>query len=384
MMKVFTLLALWCTTLLSAPLYNILDIDSTIIMHNETEQMQGNSTADEPLPKERNSYSSLYAQLRVDYDVTEDIFLSVGGKANGVLLENTYTTPQYVRGKMTSDTLNRALLSEASINYDNGTLALVAGRQSVDYDWLLGSIDGILAMAGSDEDMSLRLFWFQDYTVLQYNYYVRIKNINENNGMYGAIAKVNYTPFDLSFFSYYVEDLRHIFGGHLNLIYDYFGINISYSEARALSLASYDYDESFFNTSLEFLYRRHYIEVGFSQTGKNGLLAMIQMGSFMFGQFYLTNQVDRENATNGFIKYIYANRQWRVECIGGITRYDNNFVHVEEGLRSYELDLYLKYKINAALSADMGVMFMDVDEKDPLQVDQNLVMLNLVYSYEKY
>ncbi len=383
-MKFLTLWALWCCTALLSASLDMLDVESTVIMHNESEQMSGSSHIDEALPQERNSYSSLYANLRADYDVTEDIFLSVGGNANMVLLESTYTTPQYLRGKMNSDTLNRALLSEASVNYDNGTLALIAGRQSVDYDWLLGSIDGVLAMAGSDEDMSLRLFWFQDYNILQYNYYARIKNINENRGMYGAIAKMNYSPFDLSLFSYYVEDLRHIFGGHFSLIYDNFGINISYSEARALHLASYDYDESFFNASLEFLYRRHYMEVGFSQTGKNGLLAMVQMGSFMFGQFYLSNQVDRENALNGFIKYIYANRQWRIECIGGATRYDNNFVRAEEGLRSYEVDFYLKYKINAALSADMGIMVMDVDANDPLQVDQNLVMLNLVYSYENY
>ena len=383
MIKLFFLPLLCCTALLSDSLLDGFDIESTIIVHSESEQMQGNH-ADEPLPKERNSYSSLYAQLRMDYDITEDLFLSVGAKANRVLVEDTYTTPQYIRGKMNSDTLNRAILSEASVNYDNGVLALIAGRQSVDYDWLLGSIDGILAMAGSDDQMSLRLFWFQDYNILQYNYYARVEDINENKGMYGAIAKLNKTPVDLSVFSYYVEDLRHIFGGHFNLIDDRFGVNISYSEARALSLASYDYDESFLNMSVEFLYRQHYLETGVSKTGKNGLLAMIQMGSFMFGQFYLSNQVDRENALNGFVKYIYADRQWRFECIGGITHYDNHFVHVETGLRSYELDLYLKYKINAALSADMGVMFMNVDANDPLQVDQNFVMFNVVYSYENF
>ncbi len=383
MQVLYLVVLLWCTTLLSASLLHTLDIDTTMILHNESEQMKGRD-GDDTLPKERNSYSTLYAQLLLDYDITEDIFLSVGAKANGIITEDTYTTPQYLRGKMNSDLLNRALISEASMNYDNGVLALVAGRQSVDYDWLLGSVDGFLAMAGSDESLSMRLFWFQDYTILQYNYYAKIKDINENKGMYGAIVKINHEPVDISLFSYYVQDLRHIFGGHFNLIYDRFGMNISYSEARALSLASYHYDESFFNMSLEFLYRQHYVETGFSQTGKNGLLAMIQMGSFMFGQFYLSNQVDRENALNGFMKYIYANRQWRFECIGGMTQYDNNFVRVAKRLYAYELDLYLKYKISAEFSADVGVMLMDVDEHDPLQVDQNLFMLNLVYSYENY
>lgn len=383
MMKFVYFTLLCYSTLLADSLLHLVDIDATVIVHSESEQMKGKKS-DDALPQERNSYSSLYAQLLVDYDMTEDVFLSVGAKANGVIAEDTYMTPQYQRSKMNAHTLNTIMLSEASVNYDDGVLALVAGRQSVDYDWLLGSIDGILAMAGSDESLSLRLFWFQDYNILQYNYYTSIKNINDNKGMYGAIAKINDAPVDISLFSYYVQDLRHIFGGHFNLIYDNFSINISYSEAQALHLASYDYDESFFNTSVEFLYRQHYIEAGWSRTGKNGLLAMIQMGSLMFGQFYLNNQIDRENARNGFVKYIYANRQWRFECIGGMTRYDNSFVRVEKGLHSYEVDLYLKYQMTAALSADLGVMSMRVDAKDPLLVDQNLMMLNLVYVYENY
>ncbi len=359
------------------------DIKITGILHNEVEQMSGRS-GDETLPSQTNSYSSLYAHLLVNYDFNENIFVSFGTKGNIVFGEDTYTIPMYLRGKMTSDNINKAIVSEASINYDNGFFSLNAGRQNVNYDWLLGSIDGVLAMIGSDEEISLRFFWFENYVNLQYNYYSKINNINDNKGMYGAVAKVNKNEFEFSLFNYYVQDLRNILGGHINYIHNNLGINISYTSAIALDLALYDYDESFLNGSIEMLYNQHYIEVGFSKTGENGLLAMIQMGSFMFGQFYLSNQVDREGSLNGFLKYIHANNRWRFELIGGVSRYDNSFIEIQKALISKEIDLYVKYKFNNNFSVDLGAMIMDVDERDPLQVDQSLIMLNMVFNYENY
>ncbi len=357
------------------------DISVKAIAHNESERMFGDSDA---LPEESNSFSALYAHLMLDYDINEDFFLSLGAKANGVIGESAYTTPAYLRTKMTSDAINQALVSEASLNYDNGFFALNLGRQEVNFDWLLGSIDGVLAMLGSDDTISLRLFWFENYRHLQYNYYMKIEEINEKKGMYGSIAKAASDYAELTLFDYYVEDLRNIAGGSASLFYDTMSLNVGYTSAEALALALYDYDENFFNASLEYLYGSHFFELGFSQTGDNGLLAMIQMGSFMFGQFYLSNQVDREDARNLYLKYIYATTQWRFECIGGATRYDNSFVRLETELDSYEVDIYLKYRYNENLSFDTGVMYMDVDARDPLQVDQGFVMFNAVVSYESY
>ncbi len=352
------------------------DVKLKAIVHNESEQMLEDN--------ERNSYSALYAHLMLDYDLSEDFFLSLGAKANRVIGENTYTTPAYRSTKMSSEQINQAFISEASLNYDNGIFALNLGRQEVSFDWLLGSIDGALAMLGSDDALSLRLFWFENYRHLQYNYYMHVEDINEKKGMYGSVAKASSTYAELSLFDYYIEDLRNIAGGTASLFYENMSLNVGYTSAKALDLALYDYDESFFNASLEYLYGSHFFELGASQTGENGLLAMIQMGSFMFGQFYLSNQVDRENAQNMYAKYIYADAQWRFECIGGESRYDNSFVRIEDDMHAFEVDAYLKYRYNDTLSFDTGVMYMDVDARDPLQVDQAFVMFNVVLSYEKY
>ncbi len=353
------------------------------IVHSEYETMQGRS-GDDTLPKESNAFSTLYADMKIDHDFSDDFFVSLGAKGNLVLGEDRYDTMMYQQTKVNADELNRVMLSEASFNYDNDLLTLNVGRQQVDYNWLLGSIDGILGMVGSDESVSLRLFWFENYHHLQYNYYMQVEGINVDKGMYGAIAKAAFDYADITLFDYYLQDIRNLYGSDVTFLYENFGINLSYAAAQALPLAAYDYDERFFNGSIEGLIGRHYFELGGSLTGENGLLALLQLGSNMFGQFYLSNQVDRENARNGFLRYVYANSSWRFEAIGGATRYDNSFIRLENALESYEIDCYLQYHLRDDLSFELGVMYMDVDEADPLQVDQSFVMLNMVYHYETY
>jgi len=371
------------TTLFSFNIENDVDVTLLSILHSESEQMLG-KTSESSKPQDSNNFSSLYANALLNYDVSEDVFFSVGGKINRVTFEDNYDTPLYLRSKFTSKDINKEMLSEASLNYDDGFYALNIGRYELNYDWLLGSVDGALAMVGSDDDYSVRLFWFNAYHHLQYNYYMEIENINDNKGMYGAISKANFGALEFSFFDYFVEDLRNIMGTNISYIYKNVGFNFSYTSAIALDLALYDYDEEFFNGSLEFLIDNHFFEVGYSKTGENGLVAMIQMGNFMFGQFYLSNQVDRENSQNGFLKYIYANQNYRFEMIAGATQYDNSFYEIQNDMHSYEIDSYLKYNYSKLLSFDIGAMYMNVDERDPLQVNQALVMLNMVLSYENY
>jgi len=358
-------------------------LEYTTIMHSEYESSMGKDNSD-AFPSQSNSYVSWYNILSFNYDVNEDLYLTLGGKANLVLGEDTYTAPMYLRGKLTSDQLDRAIVSEASINYDNGFFSISAGRSDIDYDWLLGSMDGIIASVGSDESVSLRLFWFQNFTPLQYNYYFKLTTINDSEGFYGAIAKAQAAGFDMTFYDYYMHDLRNVTGVHINYTADRYALNISYSSGKALSQALYGYDESLAQISLEWLINKHFFEVGGSITGKNGLLAMIQLGSFMSGQFYLSNQIDRENAKNGYLRYLYAKNRWRFELLGGYTSYDNTFLSMADGLSSYETDCYLGYSFNNSWSLGLGAMYMNVDDADPISVDQYLTTLNVGYRYELF
>ena len=358
-----------------------LNVDFYSIFHAENENMLGKDN-NNSYPNESNSFATIYTSLSLIYDITENIFISSAVKTNYVVSENNYETPAYLRAKLTSQDINRAIISELSLNYDDNFYSLNIGRNDISYDWISGSMDGIAAMIGDDDDYSFRLFWLENFTQLQYNYYVEFNDINNKEGIYGAISNVKKGIVEFSLFDYYIPSLRNIIGGHINLISDKMALNIGYTEAKPLSLALYDYPESFTDISFEYLYNRHYFEIGASLTGENGLLAMVQLGSFMFGTFYLSNQVDRENAKNTYLHYMYHKNRWQFEILGGLTSYDNSYEIIQNNLNSKEIDIYTNYKFNKNFSFDLGIMWMDVDERDPISFSQTLIMTNLVYRYE--
>jgi hypothetical protein len=360
-----------------------LDFNVNLLMHAEGEHQFAKEN-NASLPSENSALMTLYSELTVVHLVGERFYISAGAKVNNVIAENPYDTTQYLLGKLTADELSRVIISEASMNYDDDFLALTVGRSSVDFDWLKGSIDGAIAMIGDDATCSLRLFWMNRFEQLQYNYYAKLLSINDNDGIYGVIGTMKDAHSEITVYDYYMHNLRNIFGGHINTINDNMAYNIGYTSVTSSSQALYDYDESFVNFSAEMLFGNHFIELGGSLTGENGLLSMIQLGSFIFGQFYLGNQVERSNALNGFVRYIYAKDSWRFEALAGVTQYDDHYGSTQTNLKAQELDLYLSYKINKAFSLDVGVMGMHVEERDPIPNNQVLMMSNLVYVYETY
>ena len=359
-----------------------IDVDFYSLLHAESESTLGKKD-DINYPKETNAFASLYAYLTLTYDISNNFFVALSGKANYVLSEDTYKTPIYLRAKLTSDDINQAILSETSVNYDDNFYSLNIGRSEIDYDWIHGSMDGVIGMIGDDE-ISLRAFWLQNFTQLQYNYYSEFRDINDKDGMYGVIATYTIDSVDFTIYDYYMQSLRNIAGGHMTFISNSMALNLSFTNAKALSLALYDYDESFVDISVEYLHKKHYLEVGASLTGENGLLAMVQLGSYMFGQFYLSNQVDREGAKNGFIRYMYLNNKYNIEILAGLTNYDNTFKAIQNNLSSQEIDIYYSYKLDKDFSLDFGIMGMNVDERDPIGISQMLVMTNMVYRYESF
>ncbi len=369
-----------CTGVIASSVFSPLHLDYRGIVHAETEHSFGKEN-NASYPQEDNSFATFFNMLRLDYDATDNIFFTFSGKANVVLGEDTYDAPLYLRAKQTSEQLDTAIVSEASATYDDGTVALSAGRIDIDFDWLLGSMDGALLTLGRDETLSMRLFWFKNFTQLQYNYAFDVRDMNDGKGMYGAIVKGAHGGFDATIYDYHLEGLRNIAGANAGYTTARWGVHLAYTYAAALSEAAYDYDESFAEASFEWLAGRHLFEVGGSLTGENGLLAMVQLGSFMFGQFYLSNQVDRENAQNVYARYVYGRQRWNVELLAGATRYDNRFERIENALRSTEVDGYVGYAPNRSWMLQAGAMWMDVDERDPIGVDQTLLTINVVYHY---
>lgn len=381
-MKFIFISLFFINNLFSNDIYNNYDIAYKTLLHSEYEEIEANEKKDSD--RERSDLISWFNQLNINYRMNDDFYLSIGSKANLVIDETSYNNPLYALSKQNKDELNKIEISELSINYDNDFFSFDLGRIDINYDWLNGSIDGALISIGDDKKSSLRFFWFDTFTQQSYNSYVKIKNINDDNGLYGTIFKTKKSDFELTLYDYYMQDLRNTYGVHLNYIQNSFGFDFIYTDDKALSLAVYDYDETLVQLSLKYVYGFNYIELGGSYTGKNGLLAMNQLGSHIIGEFYMTNEIDRENAKNIYMKYIYLSSNWYFKLVAGVSRYDNSFVSLETDLESFEIDAYYRYYFNKQFFIDMGIMGIDVDEEDPIDFSKLSSTLTLGYKYELF
>jgi len=363
------------TNIFSNDIFDDYDLSYATLLYTEYEQMEVDETS---------NLSSWFHKLNANYSATDDIYLSLGAKGNIVLSETPYDKLSNNLTNKRKKKLSKIDMSDASINYDNNLVSVHLGRIDLNYDWLCGSIDGALLSIGDDKTTSLRLLWFDTFTQQNYNSYFKIDNINASNGLYGTIFKTKKSNFEVTLYDYFMQDLRNTLGAHLNYGTKVFGINLIYTDTRALSLATYTYDESLAQVSLEYIYKHNYIEMGGSYTGKNGLLAMTQMGSNIIGEFYLTNQINREDAKNIYMKYIYLSNNWYFKFLAGVTKYDNSFISLEKNLQSFEIDAYYRYDFNKKWFVNLGVMSMEVQKQDPISFSKLSTIVILGYKYELF
>ena len=367
--------------LFSNDLFNDYDITYSTMLHSEYEQTQSKS---DELVDDDSSLVSWFNKFDINYIASDNIYLSLGLKANLILDEQSYDETLYALDKQTEDELNNVDFSELTFNYDNQFLSINLGRIDLDYDWLSGSVDGALVSLGDDKKTSLRVFWFNRFTQQSYNSYLQVSSINDNDGLYATILKTKQSDFEFTLYDYYMKDLRNSGGIHINYTNNHFGCDMVYTGVKALSNAVYDYDESLAQISFEYIYGFNYVEVGGSYTGENGLLAMTQMGSGILGSFYMTNSVDRESAKNIYLKYIYLSQNWYFKFLAGFSRYDNSFIKIEDDLESFEIDTYYRYYFTKQFFVDMGIMGIDVDERDPIDFSKLSTTLTLGYKYELF
>lgn len=186
-------------------------IDS--IVHAESQTLLGKEN-NSSFPQESSGFGSWYNHLFLDYDISDDFYLSIAGKTNLELGNSPYKTPEYLRFVYSSDNINQAIFSEVSLNYDNGFLGLNAGRIEIDYDWLSGSMDGAIVMLGDEKNFSFRAFYLENYLDLRYNYYVDFKDVNEELNFYGAIGTMNTKYVEATLYNYWMPSLRDIVGAH--------------------------------------------------------------------------------------------------------------------------------------------------------------------------
>ena len=378
------------SVLLAAQNYGRLSYEGMV--HYETETTKGHTiNLEQPLPNkvyddEKQHLCVFYSVLGYELQSSNGRWaLNLEGRANIQLEKGEYTTPAYVQ-KFSFEDINTAMLSEASIDYYTDSVALSIGRNVVDMDWLSGSIDAVMAY-GTTEMIEARAFWFTDYYDFQYNYYTKHKEINDGKGISGLYLQSGEALKQLQVCAYYylMADRQYIVGTKLYTELKPFSLNASYAYLGTLQNAMMKEEEFWRIWSSVIVADNHSFEVGYSRTGNNGLVAMLQFGSHPFSQFYLSNALDRPKAQNGYLQYSYEDDELFFECIGGITSYYGTTLQsshlVPQWMQSYEVDLNVGYALGDHLLIELSYMTLDLDHRDILEFDQNLFMAELVVQW---
>ncbi len=344
----------------------------------QTERPGGNLT----FANESEKLTTFYAI--VNYSHTSDNekwLLNLEGRAALKLFADSYSSPVY-RALYGNESINQALITQASIDYYDDDFAWSAGRNRLDLDWLSGSFDSILFYSMKPW-IETRLFWFIDYYDFQYNYYTKYTGVNEDKGIAGIYLQSGEAlrDWEWALFYYHIFDQAYLGGAKLSKALDFVNIQAKYSYLKSISGGKLP-DESFLQLWAETEVSEHQsVTLGFSKTGEHGLSAMLRFGAHSFSPFYLTGAIDRPDAKNLYLHYKYENNRFFFETIGGITSYRDKALEqtklIAKDMNALEIDIHAGYALNDDTTLTLGYMLLDPDEKDNLAFDQNLLTLSM-------
>ncbi len=379
-------LFLFCVSSLYAGELGTLSYESTLYYESgktkvdtiDTGTMLPNLTFDD----QTQQFSTFYSILGYELASSDSQWvLNLEGRVALKLHNNNYSN-RFYRKLYGNENINQAVLTEASIDYYDTNFALSFGRNRLDLDWLSGSFDSVMAYGVSDF-IQMRTFWFINYCDFQYNYYTKYKEINDNKGIGGLYlqnAKAR-QQMEWAFYYYHVFDKAYLSGIKLQKSLNIFSLNASYSYLGNIGESRLS-KESFLRLWSDInINDNNGFGFGYSQTGENGLLSMLKFGAHSFSQFYLSNALDRSKAKNFYLKYSYENTLFLFESIAGVTSYRGKSLirlqQTETKMRSFEVDLNLWYALSENIMLSLGYMLLDLDKKDNLAFDQNLLTLSL-------
>ncbi len=358
------------------------------VVHYEDETTYGHDVfipkiLDRSYGDEHQNLATFFNILGYQYLAPNDTFaINLEGRANLQLSKDEYETPIYIN-KFNVESINQAIVSVASIDLYTDYFALTLGRNEVAMDWLVGSIDTIMLYHENDY-FSTRAFWFYNYYDFQVNYFAKNEDINDKKGFYGLYLQSGeyFEAIELSLYYYLTQSVYALMGTHLTYFPSYeLSLHASYSLAKDLREHK-SFDETYSRLWGEYLLNEyHGIELGMSLTGKYLLFAMPQFGAHPFSEFYLGNEIARPKAENYYLAYEYLDDQFYLQSVYGQTRYFDDTIKrgriTKNWMRSQEFDITAGMFINDNLSFDCSYMYKDIDDKDFLSFDQELIMANI-------
>lgn len=359
-------------------------------VHYEWQKMIGHNLASDALlyksyDDEIQSLLAWFNRISGRYENDEGVFaFNLEAAANTHLSERAFSTPLYILKEGTQSE-ERGLITQASLDISTPYLALSVGRNRFEAPWISGSIDGIIAHHANDL-FTLRAFWFLNYYDFTPNYYLSAEALGDHQGFLGAnVTLADQWPWlHLSASYYYLNDAFDVtdFESRITIL-ELWALGFSSAFLRDRQTEVPPIDERLQRYVLSWYpAAEHALHVGGSITGEKGLRRMVQMGAQPFDLFYLGNQVHRPKAENRYLRYRYEGTSTWGEILAGQSRYEGKkWIKrqlVEADFSSEELDLTFGILLSRELSFELSWVRMFADPKELIEFDTTLVRASLM------
>ena len=239
-----------------------------------------------------NNFLSLYGKIEEKQGFLDgDLDLRGGLTAHGVLRKSGNFE------FFNSIEENKLLIHSLALDYYPTYQTLLSvGRESLNFNLLNGSFDGILAV-GRFDDFSLKSFYFNHYSILYPSFY---RNEEIKNGLIGVNLAYNKSFFDgeVNYFSY---DENSVSDVYMSYRYKNFRIGTEHLAFDSSILSS----EKAYKLFSGYRYNNTYIEAGYYDVYDGTLQNIYNLGGTEFKHFGLNSFLNQKNAKNIYTDIIY-------------------------------------------------------------------------------
>jgi hypothetical protein len=281
--------------------------------------------------------------------------------------------------------VNSASITEAYIKYEDDNLAVMAGRQAIDLEWLGDYNDGVVGIIKAVPDTEITLAYSNrqaeigidvvedfstknDFDISGNN---EIKSVFAIDAKYAGVEGLEVNPYYFA-----LEDTTDIYGMKVSYDTDMFGATAHYAKSNE-DTNKYGTTEDGDILALEG--RFNIIDIalaaGYIKTDKNiGVGNMAQMGD------NISPFDEGANTYSADAKTYYGSIGYEIAGVGltalyGQTKYDNSGVKDKEN----EFNFIVDYSFTDELSANLT--YVDYNDKSTANGDFDKVYANLTYAF---
>ena len=270
---------------------------------------------------------------------------------------------------------NTALMTEAYLKYANEMIALKAGRQAVDLEWMGDYQQAVIAEITAIADTTIVLGYSQRKAESGIDLSEDFDKFNENKGAY--VADIKYAGFagvEFNPYFYSAPDMADWFGLKTTFSADNFGLIAHYAATNEDSNKNGQLEDGTIghvelNTKIE----DFTAAVGYIKTDKDGGAgSMAEIGDNI-SPFEDGNYVYEIDAKTIYGSLGYTIADIELGALYGQTKFERDY-------KEKELNLTVAYSFTDSLEA--SVLYADIKaDKDYGDLDYNKILASVEYSF---